>query len=42
MCADDNLHALHSRFSRELDHINKWIEANKVKLNVSKTHVLNA
>ena len=37
---DNDLHVLHSKLSQELDHIDNWMKANKLKLNVNKTHVM--
>lgn len=35
---DNDLDVLHSKLSRETDNVNKWMKANKLKLNVNKTH----
>lgn len=38
--SDQNLQNLHMKLSQTLEDINRWIEDNKLKLNVKKTHVM--
>ena len=38
--ADKDLHVLHSRLTRELFNVSRWMKANMLKLNVDKTHIM--